>query len=1031
MQRIAKSDSVRRPPAAARPFTFALIAFLSAICCPSVNLVAEITGAPDLTEIQPLLPPGISDFNLEVFGKLAYTWSLPDKTQVVEIIGNFSARMGPYKVASRDAVLWFTHRKWQDRPYLDVDVFLWQEAEVFQAAGTVERGPVLIVTLRTFGKLLLSADGHAPRVDDQGDLFREATKVRRLLTIAPPEEAEKAGAPVQVAPTVERLALARPKTVKQVDFSAENITSRVVDDQAMVIAIGDVMVSQGSPSKSAEYVELHADSAVLYANKDMIGGKLPALLGGAERKGRKTKGDLQVPAAEPSAAAEPKLRGRDQDDREAMKEWVRAVYLEGDVVLTRGQRMIRANRLYYDFEEEKALILDPVMRALDAAGKVPIYVRAERVRQTAANQYSAEKAQFTTSEFHTPHGSVAAATLDLTDRTPRNEAGEAIGIQAGTYQATHTTLNLEGLPIAYWPVSKGDFSADRQAFRSATIGYTEHFGFTAEARWSLFNLMGLEPPKGYDATLKTNYFSERGPGFGIDMDYQADNYFGLVRSDYIHDDGKDELGPVRSSYPPQENRGRALWRHRQYLPLGMELTLEASYLSDLNYLEEYNRREFENGKDQETLVYLLKRQDNKQGSILLNYRINPFQTQTEHLPDAVFSVIGQPLGDFLTYYTESRAGVVRYRYDDNSQYGLPLENTFAYGSTGSVLRADTRQEFRLPAPELGPLKLTPFVMGRATEYDDGPNHVPYYRSINQANVVDPDYYKPPRSRYHHSGNLGRYFASYGLTGNMMLSKVDGGVESRMLDLHRLRHIIEPDFTVWNAHSNRDPLKLTPFDNGVEDIDDAGGGTVGMKQRFETKRGGPGNWRTVDWITLDVRAGFFSHKQNGQNTHGDYVYSRPEESITSNFIATNFQYRISDSTVLVYDNVYDANAGNLGTSDLSLAVERIPRLAYFAGWRYIHDTSSNLLAGGANYKLSEKHTVGIREVYDIDAGRNYTTQVVYVRKWPRWYTAISFDVDKSLDETSVNLSVWPEGTPKLGLGSRRYTGLADTVGSQTQ
>ena len=62
-------------------------------------------------------------------------------------------------------------------------------------------------------------------------------------------------------------------------------------------------------------------------------------------------------------------------------------------------------------------------------------------------------------------------------------------------------------------------------------------------------------------------------------------------------------------------------------------------------------------------------------------------------------------------------------------------------------------------------------LGRGSAYDDGPSG------------RDPD---------NTSGGFGRIFGSYGLRGNMMLSKVDDCVESELLDLHRLRHIIKPD-----------------------------------------------------------------------------------------------------------------------------------------------------------------------------------------------------------------------------------------------
>jgi hypothetical protein len=1016
-----------------RRIVFAITAgFFCTICSPAF-LAAQSAGTPDFTEIQPLLPPGISDFPLELSGRLAYTWELADGTHVTEVRGEFSARMGLYVLTSVDAVVWFSNHTWNDRKYIDVEIFLWQEAEVVQPGGTRESGPALIVTLRTFGRLILNAEGHAGAPNDDGSVFKEATRARKLLQIAPAPDAVKSKEPVAVAPTPERLlALSKQKEAKAVNFSVNEtngqLTSEQYNDQQVIVAINDVVVSQGSPAASGEYMEIRADAAVLFLRKDKIGEAIPGMIGGEGRKKKKRPTDSQPSEGPPRI----KERGDNKTEGETMREFVSSVYLEGDVLMTRGERMIRAERLYYDFETEKALILDVVTRAVEPSRGLPIYVRADEFRKLSSDTYEGRKAQFTTSEFHTPHVAIGADKIVMQDRTPRDASGQVVGIQAGTYKAYHTSLNVEGLPIAYWPFSAGDFSADRQAFRSAKVGYSDDFGVTTETRWYLLNLMGLEAPPGMDATLMLDEFTDRGPAVGINSDYQQENYYGLVRSYYINDHGKDDLNRGPDIAPDHDNRGRVTVRHRQLLPRDWQLTLEGSYISDDQFLEEFERNEYENGKQQETLAQLLKRQDNWQYSLLTNYRINHFQTETEHLPDNMFSLIAEPLGPYATAYSESRAGVVRYRPDNRLYFD---GNTIGEsdGATGSVVRGDTREELQFPLPDLGPLKLTPYIMGRLSDYDDGPSSLQGEKS----------------------GNLGRAFGAYGVHGNMLMSKSDDSIESEFFDLHRLRHIIKPDFALWNAHTNRSPSDLTPFDPGVEDIDDFGGGMLGVRQRLQTRRGGPGKWRTVDWIVFDVEAGFFSDKEtsvwvptevydrrgsvyNSYNpaiktnqSHGDYIMSRPEESISSNFVATNFQYRLSDSTVLVHDSVIDVNRGNLGTSNLSIAVERSPRMSYFAGWRYIHDTDNNLLAGGFNYKLSEKHTIGAREVYDIDLGRNYQTEFVYIRKWPRWYTAIALDVDKALDDVGVNFSIWPEGTPKLGLGSKRYTGLADSVGIRTE
>lgn len=956
----------------------------------------------DIEAVEPLLPPGISDFDLELFGKFAYLWD-QDNEHVIEVLGNFTARMGEYELRSRDAVIWFHSVSTQGKVYTDADIFLWQSAEIVQPGGTVESGPALIVTLRTFGRPVLSIDSHTRQRDNESDLYAEALRARRVLDVEPAPKADTAKQPVQISPTVEQLLAQRPKVRKRITYQADNTYNVPRAGASMLLAIGNVYVAQGSPTQSGDYIEIRADSAVLFLHGDAVGSRIPGIVDESRAiKGEKPKRvDIDEPIAPVNPADEPTLEGR-KSQQDAVQEFVSAVYLEGDVVLLHGDRMIRAPRLYYDFDNEKALILDAVTRAVEPKRELPIYVRAAEIRQLDARTYEAKDAQLTTSEFHTPHVSIGARELVFRDITPRDERGDVVGIQAGTYEAKDTTFNVDGKPLAYWPYSSGSFSEDTQAFKRAKSGYNSEFGALVETEWYLFNLLGLQEPEGYDATLRLDYFSRRGPAIGIDVDYEQDNYYGLIRSYYIHDSGEDDLGGIRNDLEPDTvNRGRFLFRHRQYLAKGWELTLENGYLSDDNFLESYERNEFENGKLNETLARLLKRQENWQYSVTANWRINEFQTETEQLPDNRFSVIGEPLGEYATWYSDNRAGVVRYRYDER-RFSNGQERWDNTGSTGSVMRGDTRQEVQLPLPDLGPVKVTPYLALRGTAWDDSPSH-------------------------YGGGGEQRGMVTGGLQANMIASRVYDNVESDLFDVHRLRHVIKADVNAFGAASNLDPTRITPFDSGVEDIDDASGVLLGLRQLFQTKRGRPGEQRTVDYITFDLEAGFFSDPTETENTHGDFIVSRPEDSITSNFVRGFFNWQISDSTALVYDGVYDLNSGNMGTTNISIAVEREPRLAWFAGYRYIHDTDNSLAAFGTNYRLSEKHTIAFRETYDLQEGRNFSTQVIYIRKWPRWYTAIAFDVDRPLDDLGINLSIWPEGAPNLSLGSKRYTGLAESVG----
>ena len=71
------------------------------------------------------------------------------------------------------------------------------------------------------------------------------------------------------------------------------------------------------------------------------------------------------------------------------------VYLEGHVLVRQGERTIRAQRVYYDFRHERALILDGVLRTIERQRRVPLYLRAREIRQLSEKEFLAKKATLT------------------------------------------------------------------------------------------------------------------------------------------------------------------------------------------------------------------------------------------------------------------------------------------------------------------------------------------------------------------------------------------------------------------------------------------------------------------------------------------------------------------------------------------------------------------------------------------------------------------------------------------------------------
>jgi len=935
---------------------------------------------------EPLLPTGIMDDDVEMFGALVYLFADEDGTDVIHFVGDFELHLGPRRLQAREAVVWMTSRTHRGNAHRSFEVFLRRDAKVTEPAGTVTTGPVLFVTLNSTGKVRVSADRKAFESSAETEVFQEARRVRLQVRDAGQADLSKA-APFAVTEP-DRLAEAKPPTARPVvNYRARDLTMQQVEGRRVVTAIGKVYLFRSRPG-GEDFLELRAGAAVIYLAADRerpikTAEEPPADL--VEGPGEEGSGMRDVLS---------NLAGQDRDDAGLYRTGdVDAVYLEGDIIMTRGERMIRASRLYYDFRNDQAVILDVVLRTFLPERNVPVYIRAERVRQLSNREYRAEHPLVTTSEFYTPHYHIGASRLDLVDKTETALAG----LRTGTFKMTHTTFNIGGIPVLYWPYTRGTLKEGETSIRSIRTGYSDDFGVETETEWRLFNLLGLETPVGFDATLRLDYFSARGPAVGIDMDYQRDSYFGLFRGYGIHDTGEDNLGGrFRDNEPDTVNRGRLTFRHRHYLPQDWELTLEASYISDRNFLEEYFEGEFDKGKEQETLVYLKKQRDDWAFTLLAQWRVLDFLTQTEHLPDLSFRLLGRSLGSFATLYSENRAGWVRYRPADRNLYDF-LRFGARPDSSGSTGRLDSRQEVDLPLT-LGPIKLVPFGSIRGSAWDDSPD----------------------------SGGISRIFGAGGVRGSMYLWRVYD-VESELWDIHGLRHIIKPDVTAWVSGSNRDSDELYPFDENIEDIDEIDGVSFGIRQRWQTKRGSPERQRITDVFTFDVEVGFFNNAQSFEYTHGYTSYSRPENSISRNYLNTALCWRINDTTSLMSEANVDLNDGQLDLFNISYVAERTPRLSYLVGYRFIQETDSHLLGIGANYRISEKYTLAIREEFDLERSETEEFSLTFIRKFPRWYMALTFDLDEVEDDLGVSMSIWPEGFPRATIGSRRFTGVATSTG----
>ncbi len=303
---------------------------------------------------------------------------------------------------------------------------------------------------------------------------------------------------------------------------------------------------------------------------------------------------------------------------------------------------------------------------------------------------------------------------------------------------------------------------------------------------------------------------------------------------------------------------------------------------------------------------------------------------TEKTPEIKYWRIGDSLLDMFTYYSESGAANVHMMITDRTPSVSGLQANFpaippgvtfrqyyrALGwTTDNVLRGDSRQELDMPL-QIGDLKLTPYVVGRVTAWDED------FPDTNQG------------------GSTTRLWGQGGVRGAMQFWRVYDDVESNFWDIHRVRHVIEPEFNVFETASSQNRADLQPFDRDVEGISDASGGALTLHQKWQTKRGEPGHWRNVDLLVLDVSYVDYWNKDPlgkflaSDPLRGVWFLSRPELGIVQDSINVDATWRVGERVRYMFEANYNLDDARLEQLANGIAIDHSPALTYFIGNRYI-------------------------------------------------------------------------------------------------
>ncbi|MCC5830501.1 MAG: LPS assembly protein LptD [Phycisphaeraceae bacterium] len=782
--------------------------------------------------------------------------------------------------------------------------------------------------------------------------------------LPPPEvpEVEPVEPPIEERPSpFERILPAEG----QVSFAARRV---IVDGQRRAIVLmGDVaVVYHGVPGETGR--SLQADRAVIFLDED------------AGAVGRAIDASI-----------------------------VTGIYLEDNVVATDGQFTARAPRVFYDPSRNQAMMLDAVIFSRDVASQdrdAPLYLRARQVHQESQRRFTALDATLTTTDFARPHLALGATRLTLEQRIDSRER------EVNYVDARRVRLEAGGLPFFYLPRISGEIPD--YPLRGVGMDLTSRRGPVVTTAWDTFALVGRPRPEGVDSELNIDWQGRHNIGLGTWIEYDQPNLHGRLEGYIVPwDTGPDLIDDRAAIDFDGRVRGMTRFLHQQaFTEENLVLEAELSYVSDPTFLEEFRRAQAETDAPWTTRVRIKQQGEDAAATLALGYTLTDFTPQTYALqaPGYVvdrhvelgYRMIGVSFwDDRLTYYGQTRAGYMRMiaGNDTPERRGFSdAQSQMIFGVDRDVrfrdrmrdmglpddarMRVDTRHEVRMPL-DLGDWRLTPYAVGSATAYD---NDFEAYRGMG-----DP---------YRVHGAVG-----VSLTGE--LARDWPGITLPLLDVRGMRHIVQPFADVSFGIGTSSAGKLPVFDRDVEGIEDGWIVRSGARQIFQTQRGGPGEWRTVDWLTVHSEIVLRQKSINPNDPLPHFFETRPELSTGGDHVRGELLWMLTDALALRAEGLYSLESGKVELWKVGTSFDTRARMRLHVGYAEIDSLRERRLTWGADYQITDIYRIEFHQSYDFGPRGSRTYGVELARQAPQWRLLVGGYYDETSGDFSISVSVSPD------------------------
>jgi lipopolysaccharide assembly outer membrane protein LptD (OstA) len=430
---------------------------------------------------------------------------------------------------------------------------------------------------------------------------------------------------------------------------------------------------------------------------------------------------------------------------------------EGDVTILDHGHIWRGTNFIYNTKT------GAVRAGLFKTTQMPYSILGQRLEGVSNKVQTATNAIISTDDYEKPIFTMHAKTIT---------------IAPGDYIEAHqATFYIGKTPVFYYPYYRRSLKKHPNNWEFVP-GYRTIFGPYLLSAYNWYG-NGL-----LDGTIHADERERRGqaggPDFALHLGAWGEAAF---RYYYAHDQD-----PQADGIPAPhlgENRQRGQFFYEGYSSSSnLSAKVVANYQSDPLVIRDFYVSEYNKNVEPASFTEVNELWHNWVLDGMFQPRLVNFFETVERLPDLKLTGLRQEVGDTPIFYdSESSVGYFKRAFSETNvpvpytNYSL-LPSGLGYdvteGTRGgypnySAARADTFHLFTLPETFFGWLNVAPRIGGRAT----------YYSDVEGTQI--------------HTNQQGRGIFNTGVDVTFKASRVFPEVENDLLDVHELRHIIEPEF----------------------------------------------------------------------------------------------------------------------------------------------------------------------------------------------------------------------------------------------